>query len=141
MVNKVILIGNLGADPEVRYTAGGTPVATFRLATTGRFKDASGEWQERTEWHRVVFFGRTAEVCGEYLTKGSQIFVEGRIQTRTWEDQEGQTRYMTEIVGREMKMLGRRGEAGPSAGRTRPAAKPAPPADEPPEDFEDDIPF
>jgi len=141
MVNKVILIGNLGADPEVRYTASGTPVATFRLATTGRFKDASGEWQERTEWHRVVFFGRTAEVCGEYLTKGSQVFVEGRIQTRTWEDQEGQTRYTTEIVGREMKMLGRRGEAGSPAGRTKPAAKPAPPADEPAEDFEDDIPF
>ncbi|MBW1714032.1 MAG: single-stranded DNA-binding protein, partial [Deltaproteobacteria bacterium] len=103
MINKVILIGNLGADPEMRYTAGGTPVANFRLATSERFKDASGEWQERTEWHRVVFFGRTAEVCGEYLTKGRQVYVEGRLQTRSWEDKEGQTRYTTEIVGREMK--------------------------------------
>jgi len=123
----------------MRYTAGGTPVANFRLATSERFKDASGEWQERTEWHRVVFFGRTAEVCGEYLTKGRQVYVEGRLQTRSWEDKEGQTRYTTEIVGREMKMLGQRGQdQGPPA-KKKPA-KPSPP-DEPPDDYEDDIPF
>jgi single-strand DNA-binding protein len=141
MVNKVILIGNLGADPEIRYTQSGMAVANFRIATTDRFKDREGEWQERTEWHRIVFFGRTAEVCGEYLTKGKQVYVEGRLQTRSWEDKEGQTRYTTEIVGRDMKMLGQRGDAGGAArkGRGRPD-KPAPPP-EPEDNYEDDIPF
>ncbi len=137
MVNKVILIGNLGADPEMRYTQSGTAVANFRIATSERFKDQSGEWQERTEWHRVVFFGRTAEVCGEYLTKGRQIYVEGRLQTRSWEDKEGATRYTTEVVGREMKMLGQKGDGGSPRNKT---SRPAPPP-EPPDDFEDDIPF
>lgn len=147
MINKVMLIGNLGADPEMRYTASGTAVATFRLATSERFKDQSGEWQDRTEWHRVVAFGRLAEICGEYLTKGRQIYIEGRIQTRTWEDQQGQTRYTTEIVAREMKMLGQRGDGGggrPSRPQNRPQQQQrssAPPPAGPPDDFEDDIPF
>ena len=138
MVNKVILIGNLGADPEMRYTQSGTAVANFRIATSERFKDQSGEWQERTEWHRVVFFGRTAEVCGEYLTKGKQVYVEGRLQTRSWEDKDGNTRYTTEVVGREMKMLGLKGDGnGPPRGRS---SRPGPPPEQP-DDFEDDIPF
>lgn len=141
MINKVILVGNLGADPEMRYTQSGTAVANFRIATNERFKDKSGELQERTEWHRIVFFGRTAEVCGEYLTKGRQIYVEGRLQTRSWEDKEGQTRYTTEIVGREMKMLGQRGDAPASgAGRPKPP-KPSAPPEPPPDNYEDDIPF
>lgn len=143
MVNKVILVGNLGADPEMRYTQGGTAVANFRLATNERFKDKSGETQERTEWHRVVAFGRLAEICGEYLTKGRQIYIEGRLQTRSWEDQGGQTRYTTEVVAREMKMLGQRGE-GPPSGAERPKpSKPRPsePPEPPLDDYEDDIPF
>ncbi len=137
MINKVILVGNLGADPEMRYTQSGTAVANFRIATSERYKDQSGEWQERTEWHRVVFFGRVAEVCGEYLTKGRQVYVEGRLQTRSWEDKEGNTRYTTEVVGREMKMLGQRGDGG--GPRSKPARPSAPP--NAPDDFEDDIPF
>jgi single-strand DNA-binding protein len=116
-VNKVILIGNLGRDPEIRYTQGGTAIANFTLATTDRFKNKDGEWEDRTEWHRVVFFGRTAEVCGEYLHKGKQIYVEGRLQTRKWEDKGGQERYTTEIVGDKMQMLGRVDEGGGSGGR------------------------
>ncbi len=141
MINKVLLIGHLGADPEMRYTATGTPVANFRLATNERYKDASGEWQDRTEWHRVVAFGRLAEICGEYLAKGRQVFIEGRLQTRSWEDNQGQTRYTTEIVAREMKMLGQR-EGAPSA-RPRPAGAQAGPSPQPPaeDDLEDDIPF
>ena len=122
MIYKVILIGNLGANPDVRHLPSGTSVANFNLATADRFKDREGEWQERTEWHRIVAFGRLAEVCGEYLTKGRQVYIEGRLQTRSWEDKEGQTRYTTEIVAREMKMLGRR-------------------EDKPTEDSGDDIPF
>ncbi len=135
MINKVILIGNLGADPEMRYTAGGTAVATFRVACNDRYKDQNGEWQDRTEWVRVVAFARLAEICGEYLTKGRQVYIEGRLQTRSWEDNEGQTRYMTEVVAREMKMLGSRDSGGPR----RPSAPPPPP--EPPDEYEDDIPF
>ncbi len=137
MVNKVILIGNLGADPEMRFTQSGTAVANFRMATSERFKDQSGEWQERTEWHRVVFFGRTAEVCGEYLTKGRPVYVEGRLQTRSWDDKDGNSRYSNEVVGLEMKMLGQRGDGGsPRPKPSRPASPP-----EPQDDFEDDIPF
>jgi single-strand DNA-binding protein len=111
-VNKVILVGNLGADPETRYTAGGSAVTNVRLATTDAWKDKqSGEQQERTEWHRVVFWGRLAEIAAEYLRKGSQIYVEGRIQTRKWQGQDGQDRWTTEIVGNEMQMLGSRGGA------------------------------
>lgn len=142
-INKALLIGNLGADPEVRYTAGGSAVANVRLATAESWRDKdSGEQQERTEWHRVVFFGRLAEIVGEYLRKGSQVYVEGRIQTRKWQDRDGNDRYSTEIVANEMQMLGGRSDGG---GDPRPAAAPATtPAgpDEPPmEDFDDDIPF
>lgn len=111
MVNKVILIGNLGADPEVRYTQNGAAVANLRLATTETWtKD--GNKEELTEWHRVVAFGRLGEICGQYLSKGSKIYIEGRIQTRKWDDKEGVTRYTTEIVAREMKMLSARGAGG-----------------------------
>jgi single-strand DNA-binding protein len=106
-VNKVMLIGNLGADPEVRYTAGGAAVANVTLATAESWKDKeSGEQQERTEWHRIVFFSRLAEIVGEYLKKGSQVYVEGRLQTRKWQDRDGNDRYTTEIVANEMQMLG-----------------------------------
>jgi single-strand DNA-binding protein len=105
-VNKAILVGNLGKDPEVRYMPSGEAIANITLATTDTWKDKSGEKQERTEWHRVSFFGRQAEVVGEYLKKGSQIYVEGRIQTRKWQDKEGQDRYTTEIVADRMQMLG-----------------------------------
>lgn len=112
MVNKVILIGNLGADPEIRYTQSGTQVATFRVATTERWKGQDGQMQESTEWHRIVAWGRLAEICGEYLNKGSKVFIEGRIQTRKWQDQSGNDRYTTEIIAREMKMLSPKGGAG-----------------------------
>ena len=108
-LNRVTLIGNLGADPEVRYTQNREAIATIRIATTETYKDkSSGEKKEITEWHRVVFFGRTAEVVGEYLKKGSPVYVEGRIQTRKWQDKEGQDRYVVEILASEMKMLGSR---------------------------------
>jgi single-strand DNA-binding protein len=116
-INKVILIGNLGNDPEVRYTAGGAAVANISLATTDSWRDKeSGEQQERTEWHRIVFFGRLAEIVGEYLRKGSQVYVEGRLQTRKWQDKEGNDRYTTEIVANEMQMLGSRGGGASDAG-------------------------
>lgn len=112
-VNKAILIGNLGADPETRYTAGGTAVTNVNVATSDSWRDkTSGEMQERTEWHRVVFFARLAEVAGEYLRKGSKIYVEGRIQTRKWQNKEGQDVYTTEIVGNEMQMLDSKGGGG-----------------------------
>lgn len=114
-VNKVILVGNVGRDPELRYTQGGQPVASFSVATNERFKDRDGNWKDRTEWHRIVAWARLAEICGEYLRKGSQVYIEGRIQTRDWEDKEGNKRQTTEIVALTMQMLGRRGgEAGPS---------------------------
>jgi len=114
MINKVILIGNLGADPEIRYTQSGTPVASFNIATTERWKDKEGQMQEQTEWHRIVAWTRLAEICGEYLNKGSRVYIEGKLQTRKWQDQNGNDRYTTEIVAREMKMLTPRGEAGGS---------------------------
>ena len=110
-VNKVILIGNLGKDPEMRYTQSGTAVANFTVATTESWgKDA--EKQEKTEWHNIVAWARLAEICGQYLTKGRQVYIEGRIQTRKWEDRDGNTRYTTEIVAQNMQMLGGRGEGG-----------------------------
>lgn len=160
-INKVILIGNLGRDPETRYAPSGDAICNLTLATTETWKDkTTGERREATEWHRVVFFGRVAEVAAQYLRKGSQIYVEGRLQTRKWQDQSGQDRYTTEIRGDEMKMLGRRegGDApmrsddggGAPAARPQPAAR-APqqpkPAQEAPgygkfnDDFDDDIPF
>ena len=112
-INKVILVGNLGNDPDIRYTAGGAAIANISLATTASWRDKeSGEQQERTEWHRVVFFGRLAEIVSEYLKKGSQVYVEGRLQTRKWEDKTGNDRYTTEIVANEMQMLGGRGGGG-----------------------------
>ena len=109
-VNKVILVGNLGADPEVRYLPSGDALANIRLATTDRYKDkASGEMNEATEWHRVVFFGRLAEIVAEYLKKGSSAYIEGRIRTRKWQAQDGTDRYSTEIVAEQMQMLGGRG--------------------------------
>jgi single-strand DNA-binding protein len=114
-VNKVILVGNLGANPEMRFTQGGQPVANLRIATTERYTDKSGQKQESTEWHRVVCFGKLAEICGQYLTKGRQIYIEGRIQTRQWQDQQGQKRYSTEIVANNMQMLGGRSSGGAGA--------------------------
>jgi len=112
-INKAIIVGNLGADPEVRYTAGGSAVANITVATSDTWKDKStGEMQERTEWHRVVFFARLAEVAGEYLRKGSKIYVEGRLQTRKWQNKDGQDVYTTEIVGNEMQMLDSRAADG-----------------------------
>jgi single-strand DNA-binding protein len=111
MVNKVILVGNLGADPEVRYTPSGTKVTSFRIATTGNRKDKDGNWQKQTEWHPIVTFGKLADVCGEYLAKGKQVYVEGRLQTSSWEDKDGQKRFKTEIIASDMKMLGSKGGA------------------------------
>ena len=136
MVNKVILIGNLGADPEVRYTQNGTAVANFRIATTETWKK-EGEKEEQTEWHRIVTFARLAEICGEYLSKGSRVYIEGRLQTRKWEDRDGNPRYTTEIVAREMKMLSPRGAEGEQGGGSRQEEPPLPEA--PP--MGDDVPF
>ncbi len=105
-INKAILVGNLGKDPEIRYSPSGTAVATFSLATTENVPNKDGGREERTEWHRVVAFGRLAEICGEYLAKGRQVYIEGRIQTRDWEDRDGNKRYTTEIVAQTMQMLG-----------------------------------
>ncbi|MEM1413104.1 MAG: single-stranded DNA-binding protein [Pseudomonadota bacterium] len=158
-INKVILVGNLGADPETRYTASGSAVTNISLATTDSWRDkASGEQQEKTEWHRVVFFNRLAEIAGEYLRKGRQVYVEGRLQTRKWQDQSGQDRYTTEIVGNEMQMLGGRdegmgapasqqqggfrpqgGQSGGQGGGGRPQAVAEPQGA--PEFEDDDIPF
>ena len=139
-VNKVILVGNLGANPEMRFTQAGQAVCNLRLATTERWTDKNGQKQEQTEWHRIVVWGKQAEICGQYLTKGRQIFVEGRIRTRQWQDQQGQKRYSTEIVAVNVQMLGGRGERGPDeVGATIPpeehmGAEPGPGND-------DDIPF
>ena len=150
-VNKVILVGRLGKDPETRYMTNGEAVANVTLATSENWKDKSGEKQERTEWHNLVFYRRLAEIAGEYLKKGSQIYVEGRIQTRKYQDKSGQDRYMTEIIVNEMQMLG--GKSGGSSfevmdnqsaapARSAPAAKAAAPAAKSSFDnFDDDIPF
>jgi single-strand DNA-binding protein len=111
-VNKVILIGNLGADPDVRYTSGGTAVCNMRLATNESYRDANGETVEKTEWHSVVTWARLAEICGQYLKKGSTIYIEGSLQTRQWEDRDGNTRYTTEIKAQEMQMLDSRDGGG-----------------------------
>ncbi len=111
-LNKVMLIGNLGRDPELRSTPGGTQVANFTLATTESFSDRGGNRQERTEWHRVVLWGKLAEIGGQYLSKGRQVYIEGRLQTREWEDKQGQKRQTTEVVATSMVLLGSRGEGG-----------------------------
>ena len=150
-VNKVIIVGNLGRDPEVRYTPNGDSITNVTIATTDTWKDkATGEKKEATEWHRVVFFGKLAEIAGQYLKKGRQVYVEGALRTRKWQDKEGQERYTTEIVANEMKMLGSREglsdapprESGGAAagGGNRPAAAPQA-AGGTFNDFEDDIPF
>lgn len=145
-VNKAIIVGNLGQDPDVRYAPSGSAITNISVATTDSWKDKNtGEKQEKTEWHRVVFFNRLAEIAGEYLRKGSQVYIEGKIQTRKWEDKEGKDRYTTEIVANEMQMLGgREGGGGFSqaapGGSSAPAKKQA--AAEPvADDFDDDIPF
>ena len=151
-VNKVILIGNLGKDPEMRYMPSGEAIANFSVATSENWTDkASGDKKEQTEWHRVVFFGRTAEVVGQYVKKGSKIYVEGRLQTRKWQDKEGQDRYTTEVRGDVMRMLDKRGEGSASMDQEPPAMesrRAAAPAKAAParaasgfEDMDDDIPF
>ena len=149
-VNKVIIVGNLGADPETRYLPSGEAVTNIRVATTERWKDKqSGEMKEATEWHRIAFFGRQAEVAGEYLKKGSQVYVEGSLRTRKWQDKEGHDRYSTEIRGDVMQMLGRREGGGEPRGEPAMASKAAEPkgaaaAKKPAgkfDDLEDDIPF
>ena len=154
-VNKVILIGILGRDPETRYMPDGGAITNISIATTEQWKDKNGEKQEKTEWHRVAFFGKLAEIAGEYLKKGSQVYVEGRLQTRKWQDKDGQDKYTTEIVANAMQMLGSRqgmggGErdanaaagsaAGSGGGTAKPAGKPAAKGSKF-DDFEDDIPF
>jgi single-strand DNA-binding protein len=119
-VNKVTLLGNLGKDPEVKYTPQGTAVAKLALATNERYKDKDGQWQDRTEWHNVVLWQRLAEIAGEYLKKGSKVYIEGKLQTRSWEDkQTNQKRYMTEVVANDLVLLGGRGEGGDSGGYSR----------------------
>ena len=150
-VNKVIVVGNLGADPETRFLPSGEAVTNIRVATTDKWKDkASGEMKEATEWHRISFFGRLAEIAGEYLKKGSQVYVEGSLRTRKWQDKDGQDRYSTDIRGDVMQMLGRReggGEPRPEAAeRSEPKAAAAKPASAKKpagkfDDMEDDIPF
>jgi single-strand DNA-binding protein len=150
-VNKVIIVGNLGKDPEVRYTPNGDSVTNVTIATTDTWKDkGTGEKKEATEWHRVVFFGKLAEIAGQYLKKGRQVYVEGALRTRKWTDKEGHERYTTEIVANEMKMLGsregmsdappRESGGGAGGGGNRPAAAPQPGGNSF-NDFEDDIPF
>ncbi|MFN0061609.1 MAG: single-stranded DNA-binding protein [Myxococcaceae bacterium] len=148
-VNKVMLVGNLGADPEVRFTPSGQAVANFRIATSESWNDKSGQKQERTEWHRIVVWGKLGELCGEYLGKGRQCFVEGRLQTREWTDKENRKQYTTEVVANNVVFLGSRGDsAGVKAGgaRTRNGGEdfgPPPPMDEGggARGAEDDIPF
>jgi single-strand DNA-binding protein len=149
-LNKVMLIGNLGRDPEVRYTSDGKPVANFTMATTDRWSDAtSGERREKTEWHRIVVWGKQAEIAGEYLRKGRQVYVEGSLQTREWTDRDGNKRQTTEINAQRFQMLGQRGggdggggsEGGGSEGERAAAPEPTAVADKGPGFVEDDIPF
>lgn len=160
-VNKVILVGNLGRDPEMRYMPSGDALASFSIATTDTWKDKNGQKQERTEWHRISMFGKQAEVAGEYLKKGSSVYIEGRLQTRKWQDKEGNERQTTEVVADRMQMLGGRSGGGntyevmdddmnqdtPAPRQSAPASAPKQsPAQKPAggggfDDFEDDIPF
>ena len=151
-INKVILVGNLGRDPEMRYTASGAAIANVTIATSESWKDKqTGDQQERTEWHRVTFFGRLGEIAGEYLKKGNQVYIEGKIRTDKYQDKEtGQDRYSTSIIANEMQMLGSRGDSGGGsampgddypAQQAAPAAKPAASPGGVADDFDDDIPF
>ncbi len=143
-LNKVMLIGNLGKDPELRYTASGQAVASFSIATTEKFKNKTGDWEERTEWHRITLWGKQAEIAGEYLAKGKTVYIEGRLQTRKWTDRDGNDRYTTEIVGDRMQMLGGKGDSAGSVGGRRSDAGEAVDKqvnyEEPPYQ-DDDIPF
>jgi single-strand DNA-binding protein len=134
-VNKAILIGNLGADPELRYTPGGQAVASFSMATTEKFKNKEGEQQERTEWHNIVCWRRTAEIANEYLKKGSPVYIEGRIQYRSYEDKDGIKRYRTDIVAQRLQLLGGRGQADRPAPQPSETPEPQAPSDD------DDLPF
>jgi single-strand DNA-binding protein len=159
-VNKVIIIGNLGRDPEMRYMPSGDAIANLRVATTDKFKDRNGDMQEATEWHSIAFFGKVAEICGQYLKKGSQVYVEGSLRTRKWQDKDGNDRYTTEIRGDRMQMLGGRSGGGGTGGMadydsaasendgsggSNTSAPSAPrggkPAASPVNDMDDDIPF
>ena len=143
-LNKAMIIGRLGRDPEVRYTQSNTAVATLSIATSERYKDKQGEWQENTEWHRVVAWDRLAEICQQYLSKGDQVYIEGPIQTRQWEDKDGQTRYTTEIKAREMTMLGGKNSGGGNAPSKPNNSKPASSSvdlNENFDDMDDDLPF
>ena len=149
-VNKVILVGRLGKDPELKYTPSGAPVAKFSLATDESFKDKTGEKQEHTEWHNIVAWNKLAEICGEYLTKGKLVYIEGTIRSRQWQDQSGNKRTSYEIIANQMQMLGSKSESG-GGGMSRPAPErqasaPPSPSGEPiapsePEISDDDIPF
>jgi single-strand DNA-binding protein len=136
-VNKAILVGRLGKDPEIKYTPSGTAIANFTMATSENYKDKDGQKQERTEWHKIVAFGKLAEICGEYLAKGKQVYIEGRIQTRSWDDKDGNKKYMTEIVANTMQMLGKP-DAAASPSQT--AAAEGSSAQEP-SVVEEDVPF
>lgn len=141
-VNRMIVLGHVGRDPEVRYTTDGAAIANVSIATTRTWKDKQGEKQEETEWHRISFFGRLAEIVGEYVKKGSQIYVEGRLRTRKWQDKEGTDRYTTEIVAESIQLLGGRGERaedGPK--QSKPTEQPRDKAAGPVANMEDDIPF
>ena len=143
-INKVILVGNLGADPETRYMPSGSAVTNIRIATTESWKDKdTGDQQERTEWHSVAFFGRLAEIVAEYLRKGSQVYIEGKLRTRKWQDREGNDRWSTEVVANEMQMLGGRpGSNAPAQAPAPAAAQVGPDAPQPPPgEFDDEIPF
>ena len=144
-VNKVILLGRLGKDPEMRYTPSGTAIATFSMATNHRQKSQDGEWVDKTEWHNLIAFGKTAEIAGEYLKKGKQLYIEGRLQTSSWEDQQGQKKYKTEIVISDLQMLGSKGDEGfspPSeAPKEEASQKDSSQPPEPAAEEEDDLPF
>ncbi len=142
-INKAMIIGRLGSDPEVRYTQSNTAVANFNVATNERFKDRNGEFQERTEWHRIVAWGRTAEICQEYLKKGSLVYIEGPIQTREWEDKDGQKRYTTEIKALVMRMLDSRSDqqASSSPPKSSQGTAKSVEIDDSFDDMDDDLPF
>ena len=139
-LNKVMLIGNLGKDPEVRYTTSGQGVASFSLATTEKYKNKSGEWEEKTEWHNVVLWGKLAEIAKDYLSKGKTAYIEGRLQTRKWQDKDGRDRYTTEIVGDRLQLLSPKGDGARSGGRG--GSEPTTAYDDPVGyNQDDDIPF
>lgn len=140
-VNKVILIGNLGKDPEIRYTTGGQAVANFTIATTDSYTNKDGERQENTEWHRIVAWGRLAEICGEYLTKGRMVYIEGQLRTRSWEDKEGNTRWTTEVVARSMEMLSSAGSRSESRSKESSSSEGDFEIDDDSFKTDDDIPF